>query len=120
MSGPNSRSRLGDSENRKDRKQRQLRRQANDGVANGLVEIVGVITEEISNIVDNVLCAEQRHDKHASIIARTPFEGGLSIETESEKLAQHIADALASSRRAQVTRVFDDEGKRRVLTCKLP
>ena len=33
---------------------------------------------------------------------------------------QHIADALACSTQAEVIRTFDDEGRRRILTCRLP
>ena len=111
---------MGAAEDRREKKKKQMQSQRNDGFANGLVEIVGPITEEISNIVESVLRKERQRDESARILSRTAFDGGLSIETESEKLAQHIADALERSRKATVTRVFDDAGKRRVLTCRLP
>jgi hypothetical protein len=120
MSRRRARSRLDDAEQRRERKKRRERRQAGDGVPNGLVEIEGLITQEIHNIVDRVVESERLRDEHARVLARTPFDGGISIETESEKLAQHIADALARSRKADVTRAFDDAGKRRILTCRLP
>jgi len=125
MKGPRrARSGLGDAEQRLEKKKRREKAQRNDGIPNGLVEIPGPFPEhvgtEIRNIVDRTLARERERDEHARVVAITPFREGLAIETESEKLAQHIADALGRSRKADVTRKYDDAGRRRILTCRLP
>ena len=121
---PVARSRLGDTKERLDRKKRQEKRHAADGVSNGVVEIPGPFSpemdREIRNIAARVLERERSRDALAEIQAITAFQRGLALETSTEKLAQHIADALARSRQARVTRTFDDEGQRRILTCHLP
>jgi len=114
--GHGARSRLDDSEELAERKrQRQT---------TGLVEILGSLPpergEEIRNIVKNVEATEQRHHPESRVSEITPIPEGLAIETNTEKLAQHIADAIRKSQNAEVDRTFDDEGKRRVLTCRLP
>jgi hypothetical protein len=121
---PWSRSNLDDKERRTSRKKAQARRQAGDGVANGLVEIPGPLPETLEREVRAIVAASERREKArdpaAAVLRITPFEQGLAVETESEKLAQHIADALARSHKAEVDRTFDDEGKRRILTCRFP
>ncbi|MDH3591371.1 MAG: hypothetical protein OER88_05805 [Planctomycetota bacterium] len=119
-----ARSRLDDAETRLDKKERRVQRGASDGIAHGLVEIPGPIAEsemrEIRAIIASVAKREVERDPHARICQITPFQEGIAVETESEKFAQHIADAIGRSRNATVTRTFDDEGARRILTCKLP
>jgi len=106
----------------KDKKSRQQSAQRADGFPNGLVEIPGPLDEtlvrEITLLARNLESREKA--KGGKILGIAPFEKGIAIETEGEKLAQHIADAVAKSRKAAVERVFDDEGKRRILTCRLP
>ena len=123
-SSPVARSALGDADQRLERKKKLASLQARNGIANGLVEIPGPIPDdlavEIRHIVGRVVEKERQRDEHACVHRISPFEEGLAIETESEKLAQHIADALARSKKATVTRAFDDEGARRILTCRLP
>lgn len=93
------------------------------GQTTGLVEIPGpldpLLEEEIRNLAAKVLGEETRHHPDA-VVSITPFEGGLAIETRGEKLAQKIADRLKRSRHATVERTFDDEGRRRILLCRLP
>lgn len=106
----------------REKKERLQRRQAADGVPNGLVEIPGPLPqgaeEEIRALAAAVERREQERDPDALILLITPFQGGLAIETETEKLAQHIADAIAKSRKARVERTYDDEGRRRILRCR--
>ena len=107
-----ARSRLDDSEQLLDRKRRQR--------TTGLVEIPGPLAPALEEEIRNVARRFDERDPGASVLRITPFQLGLAIETASEKLAQQIADAIARSRKAEVTRVFDDEGRRRILTCRLP
>ena len=106
-----ARSRLDDSEQLLERKRRQR--------TTGLVEIPGPLTPALEEEIRNIA---RRFDERGpgAGLRITPFQLGLAIETGSEKLAQRIADAIARSRKAEVTRVFDDEGRRRILTCRLP
>jgi len=119
---PAPRSKLGDREARTARKKRKERAQAADGVANGVVEIPGPLPAGLADEIRTIAAAaedrERRRDPAALVLRITAFLDGLAIETESEKLAQHIADALARSKGARVERVFDDEGRRRILTCR--
>lgn len=121
---PWSRSNLDDKDQRTSRKRAQERRQAADRVANGVVEIPGPLPDTLEREVRAIVAASERREKdrdpEACVLRITPFEKGLAVETESEKLAQHIADALARSHKAEVARTFDDEGKRRILTCRFP
>ncbi|HEX5136010.1 MAG TPA: hypothetical protein VFY93_03480 [Planctomycetota bacterium] len=111
---------------RDDREQGLARKRHQEGAGwmLGLVEVPGPLPphleEEIRNLAARCQKDETRHGKDAEVLAVTPFAGGLAIETRGEKLAQRIADALRRSRHAQVERSFDDEGRRRILTCKLP
>ena len=121
---PHARSHPDDAKQRRDRKRRLEARQAADGFANGVVEIEGplraAVEHEIRNLAARVEAKEKRRDRNAAILSVTRVEAALVIETESEKLAQHIADALKRSRKAEIKRFFDDEGARRVLRCRLP
>jgi hypothetical protein len=100
------------------------RRQEEAGEAKGLVEVPGPlppgIEEEIRLLSARCEREEARRGRDAAVLAITAFEGGVAIETRGEKLAQRIADAIRRSRHARVERTFDDEGRRRILTCKLP
>ena len=112
-------------EARADRKHRQTERRVADGRANGLVEIPGPIAEDIRDEIvrtaRNVENRETKRRKGARILSIAPWsEGGLVIETEEEKLAQIIGDAIAESRQASTERFYDDEGMRRVVVCRLP
>ena len=106
------------------RKRRLVARQAADGFANGVVEIRGplrtAVEHEIRNLAARVEAREKQRDPNAAILSFSHVEASLVIETESEKLAQHIADALKRSRKVEIKRFFDDEGARRVLRCRLP
>jgi hypothetical protein len=105
-----------------DRKKRLRRLADRDGYANGMVWIPGPLGErtraeilaQVRNVVDRHAEESDRMLVVASLIE------GIEIQTDGEKLAQRIADALAKSRRARVSRFYDDEGRRRVLTCVLP
>ncbi|MCK6460766.1 MAG: hypothetical protein L6Q95_12845 [Planctomycetes bacterium] len=111
---------------RDDREKGLARKQHQEeaGQATGLVEIPGPLPqgleEEIRNLAARFEEEERRHGKDAAVLAVTPFAEGIAIETRGEKLAQKIADALHRSRHAEVERTFDAEGRRRILTCKLP
>jgi hypothetical protein len=100
------------------------RHQEEAGYTGGLVEIPGPLSsalkEEIRNVAARLEREERRRRPHAGFLSITAFAKGLAIETRSEKLAQRIADALRRSRHARVERTFDDEGRRRILTCSLP
>jgi len=100
------------------------RHQAEEGYTRGLVEVPGPLplplAEEIRNLATRLEQEETRHRAGAGILAITSFADGLAIETRGEKLAQRIADALHRSRHAAIERTFDDEGRRRILTCRLP
>lgn len=100
------------------------RHQEEAGQTTGLVEVLGPLPpgleEEVRNLAARFEEDEQRRGKDATVLAVTPFDDGIAIETRGEKLAQRIADALHRSRHAQVERAFDAEGRRRILTCKLP
>jgi hypothetical protein len=100
------------------------RRQEETGRTTGLVEIPGPLPagldEEVRNLAARLESEEERRRPGGRVLTITPFEEGLAIETQGEKLAQRIADALAKSRHARVERTFDDEGRRRILTCRLP
>jgi hypothetical protein len=100
------------------------RHQSDVGYTRGLVEIPGPLPtdleEEIRNLAARLEREEARHQPDAGILAITAFADGLAIETRREKLAQRIADALQKSRHAKVERTFDDEGRRRILSCRLP
>ena len=100
------------------------RHQADVGYTGGLVEIPGPLPprleEEIRNLAARLEKEEAERRPDAGILAITAFEGGLAIETRGEKLAQRIAELLHKSRHAKIERTFDDEGRRRILTCRLP
>jgi hypothetical protein len=106
-----------------EKKRHQSQVHATDGIPNGLVEIPGPIppslAEELENIARN--CEERARERrpHARILSIAPFQDGMAIETEGEKLAQQIANAIGKSRKAKVERTYDDAGKRRILTCIL-
>jgi hypothetical protein len=124
---PRARSRSPRSRYFRDDRERGLSRKRHQeaaGLATGLVEVPGPlplrIEEEIRNLAARFEADEQRRGKDSAVLAVTPFAGGLAIETRGEKLAQRIADALRRSRHASVERTFDAEGRRRILTCKLP
>jgi hypothetical protein len=91
--------------------------------ATGLVEVPGPLsrgtTTEIRNLTCNVLERERRRDPDARLLSISLFAEGLAIETSSARLAQNIAGAIRRSHRADVERVMDDEGRRRILTCRL-
>jgi len=123
MSGspkPFPRSNLGDTEERLARKKHL----AEAGLTLGLVEIPGPLPAQVEQEIREVVARLAEHDAArypgAALLSVTPFREGLAIETRGEKLAQHIADHLARSRKATVERAFDDEGRRRILTCRLP
>jgi hypothetical protein len=107
-----------------ERKKRLGALHARNGIPNGLVEVPGPLTKqlrtEILNIARNQEDREKDRRPDARILKITSFRQGVAIETEGEKLAQQIANAIARSRKAEVDRVFDDEGNRRILTCVLP
>jgi len=117
------RGRLPDRDRLLDRKRRQTKRYAANGAVHGLVEIPGPLSRqtelEIRALASSLEKKEKQRDAGARVLAITEFKGGLAIETASEKLAQHIADAVGRSRCARVERVFDDEGRRRILTCHI-
>lgn len=105
-----------------DRKKRLRRLADSDGYANGMVWIPGPLGERTrAEILAQVRNVVDRHaDQSDRMLVVASLLEGIEIQTDGEKLAQRIADALARSRRARVTRVYDDEGRRRVLTCVLP
>lgn len=117
---PVTRSHLSDSETRL----AQKKHLEEAGLMSGLVEIPGPLPggleEEIRNIAARMEEEEAARRPGSAVLAITPFAGGLAIETRGEKLAQRIADALGRSRKAVVERALDDEGRRRILTCRLP
>jgi hypothetical protein len=98
------------------------RRQA--GRSGGLVEIPGPLPkgleEEIRHLAARLGEEDARRRPGSAILAISPFSLGLAIETRGEGLAQRIANALRRSRHVSVERAFDDEGRRRILTCRLP
>lgn len=99
------------------------RHQEAAGLTTGLVEIPGPLPEGLEQEIRNLAAKVEAEEaaRHAdAVVSITPFENGLAIETRGEKLAQRIADSLRRSRHATVERTFDDEGKRRILTCRLP
>jgi hypothetical protein len=91
--------------------------------ATGLVEVPGPLSRgiacEIRNLTCNVLERERLHDPDARLLSISLFAEGLAIETSSVRLAQNIAGAIRRSHKADVERVVDDEGRRRILTCRL-
>lgn len=113
---------FGGEETLRDKKARETKSHRADGVPNGLVEVPGPLAPEVETEIRNLArnIEERAKAKGGKILSVTPFQGGIAIETEDEKLAQHIADAIEKSRKATVTRVYDDEGRRRILTCRLP
>jgi len=123
MSGtprPFPRSRLDDSDERLARKKHL----EEAGLTLGLVEIPGPLPPRVEQEIREVAARLAERDAArypgAALLSVTAFQEGLAIETKGEKLAQHIADHLARSRKATVERAFDDEGRRRILTCRLP
>jgi len=105
-----------------DRKKR-LRRLADvDGYPNGMVWIPGPLGERTRlEILAQVRSVVDRYaDRSDRMLVVASLLDGIEIQTDGEKLAQRIADALEKSRKAQVTRVYDDESRRRILTCILP
>jgi hypothetical protein len=105
-----------------DRKKRLRRLADGDGYANGVVWIPGPLGERTrAEILAQVRNLVNRHaDRSDRMLVVASLLAGIEIQTDGEKLAQRIADALERSRKARVTRVYDDEGRRRVLTCVLP
>lgn len=120
MSDGNARSRLDDKDARAERKKRQHARAATDGRPNGVVHVLGDVDrhgeDELRNIIKNV----EGRDPDTVVLDVSRDADGLHVETEDEKLAQHIADAIGRSRNAEVERVFVDATKTRVLTLRLP
>jgi hypothetical protein len=99
------------------------RRQQAAGTTTGLVEIPGPLPPRLEAEIRNLVARLEREGaaRHGgAVVSVTPFEDGLAIETRGEKLAQRIADRLRRSRHAEVERTFDDEGRRRILVCRLP
>ena len=121
-SGRRPRSRLNDAEERLARKDRQTQRGASDGIPNGLVQVAADLDEheenEIRNIAQNVTERELERDEHARILDMGVDDDGLWIETESEKHAQRIADAVARARNLDLTSQYNAAGKQRVLTLR--
>lgn len=121
-SGRRARSRLNDGEERLARKVRQTERGATDGIANGLVQVFATLDEdhetEIKNIALNVTKREQERDENARILDMAVDEDGLWIETESEKHAQNIANAIARARNMDLDSAFNAAGKQRVLSLR--
>ena len=119
---PRARSRLNDAEERLKRKDRQLKRNSSDGIANGLVQILATLEPdheaEIVNIVKNVTESERGRDEHSRVLDMGSDKDGLWIETETEKHAQHIADAISRARNMELESYYDDSGKQRVLTLR--
>ena len=117
---PRARSHLNDAEERLARKDRQLKRSASDGIANGLVQILATLEPdhetEIRNIVKNV--TEQERDEHSRVLDMGKDEDGLWVETETEKHAQRIANAISRARNMEIESYYDDSGKQRVLTLR--
>jgi len=120
--GGKARSRLDDKETRKQAKKEQFEKAAHNGLPNGIVHILGDVgghgEEELRNIIHNVDSAERNADVTVLQIVRD--KEGLHVETETEKLAQRIADAIVRSRKAELERVFVDSTKTRILTVRLP
>jgi len=119
---PRARSRLNDAEDRLIRKVRQTKREASDGIANGLVLVLASLDAdqemEIRNIIGNVTEREQERYGHGRILDMQSDADGLWVETETEKHAQHIADAIARARNMDVESYFDDSAKQRVLSLR--
>ena len=117
---PRARSRLNDAEERLERKDRQRKRNASDGIANGLVQILATLEPdheaEIRNIVKSV--TERERDVHSRVLDMGKDEDGLWVETETEKHAQHIAKAISRARNMEMESYYDDSGKQRVLTLR--
>ncbi len=117
---PNARSHLNDAEERLERKNRQRKHGATDGIANGLVQILATLEPdheaEIRNIVKNV--TEHERDEHSRVLDMGSDKDGLWVETETEKHAQHIADAISRARNMELESYYDDAGKQRVLTLR--
>lgn len=109
---------LNNAESRLERKRRQK------GRAQGLVEVPGPLPpqleEEIRCLAARLEEEEVRRGSEEMVLGITPFAEGLAIETRGEKLAQRIANAIRRSRHARIERTFDEEGLRRILTCRLP
>ena len=120
--GGRARSRLNDGEERLARKVRQTERGAADGIPNGLVQIFAELDEahetEIRNIALNVTKREHERDEHARILDMAVDEDGLWIETESEKHAQHIANAIARARNMNLESTYNAAGKQRILSLR--
>ena len=106
------------------RKRRRVLRHACDGQPHGIVHITGDIERhgagELRNIIASVERREKQRDVHAAVLGIQTDSEGMHVAAESEKLAQHIADALARARKAAVVRVYSDAEKARILTCRLP
>lgn len=121
-SQPRARSRLDDAEDRLLRKTRQMKRGASDGIANGLVVVLASLDAEheteIRNIIGNVTEREQGRDAQARILGMESDTDGLWVETESERHAQHIADAIARARNMDVESHYADSAKQRVLSLR--
>ena len=119
--GGKARSRLDDKATRTERKKRQLDRGAGNDRPNGIVHVTGDIDghgeQELCNIIRSVEADERATG--VTVLGIVRDEDGLHVETQSEKLAQRIADALQRSRNAEVERVFVDATKTRVLTVRL-
>ena len=119
---PRARSRLGDAEDRLVKKVRQMKRGASDGIANGLVLVLASLDAEheteIRNIIGNVTEREQERYAQARMLGMESDADGLWVETETEKHAQHIADAIARARNMDVESYYDDSAKQRVLSLR--
>lgn len=105
-----------------DRKKRLRALKEQDGYANGRVWIPGPLDElmrtQILNEIRNVAAGPAGRADRILVVAAS--REGIEVLTDGEKLAQRLADALARSRKAHVSRVYDDGGQCRVLTCRLP
>ena len=73
---------------------------------------------EIRGIVGNVTKREQERDENARVLDMATVEDGLWVETETEKHAQHIADAISRARNMELESHYDAAGKQRVLTLR--
>jgi len=104
-----------------DRKRRLTAKHAKDGRANGVVEIRGPVGPDLERVirsdVDGAFARASRRDADARILSIARRGEDLVIETESEKLAQHIADTLRKSRHMEVDRTYVDGAACRLLVC---
>ncbi len=118
---PRPRMQVESRETKLDRKRRLTAKRANDGRANGVVEIRGPVGPDLERVirsdVDGAFARVSRRDPEARILLMARRGEDLVIETESEKLAQHIADTLRKSRHMEIERAYVDGAACRFLVC---